>query len=54
MGTKWQSTKFPGIRFREHPSRKHGVQKDRYFVIRYQRDVSEKRRVSVGQARGGL
>jgi integrase len=35
---KWFSTKFPGVRFREHKTRKHGIRKDRYFVIRYQAD----------------
>jgi len=24
-------SKFPGVRYREHPSRKHGVKPDRYF-----------------------
>ena len=28
-------TKFPGVRFREHASRKHGPRPDRYFSIRY-------------------
>jgi len=32
----WFSSKFPGVRYREHPTRKNGVKKDRYFVIRYQ------------------
>lgn len=41
MGTKkktWNQTKFPGVRYREHPTRKHGIVKDRYFAIRYQKD----------------
>jgi len=25
----------PGIRVRQHPTRKHGVKADRYFVLRY-------------------
>lgn len=33
---KWFSTNYPGIRYREHPIRKNGIKKDRYFVIRYQ------------------
>jgi len=37
----WISTRFPGVRFREHPTRKHGVQSDRYYTIRFQ--VSGKR-----------
>lgn len=32
------NTKFRGVRYREHLTRKHGVVKDRYFFIRYQRD----------------
>lgn len=39
MSGQWHKTKFPGVRFREHPKRKHGVGMDRYFVIRYQRDA---------------
>lgn len=35
MAAKWQKTTFPGVRFREHAARKHGVQKDRYFSIYY-------------------
>jgi integrase len=31
----WRSTKYPGIRYREHPTRKHGVQMDRYYTVRY-------------------
>ncbi len=31
----WKSAGFPGVRFREHPTRKHGRQPDRYYVIRY-------------------
>jgi integrase len=33
---KWCQGNFPGVRFREHPDRKHGVKPDRYFAIRYQ------------------
>lgn len=38
MAAKWIGTKFKGVRFYEHPTRKHGVKKDRYLAIRYQRD----------------
>jgi integrase len=31
----WKKTKYPGLRYREHPTRKHGVKKDRYYCIRY-------------------
>lgn len=32
----WQSTNFPGVRFRTHETRKHGVGPDKYFAIRAQ------------------
>ena len=32
---KWHKTNFPGVRFREHPTRKNGVRHDQYFTIRY-------------------
>ena len=35
MAVKWIPTKEKGIRYYEHPERKHGIQKDRYFSIRY-------------------
>lgn len=38
MAQIWVGTKHPGVRYREHPSRKHGVRFDRYFAIRYQKD----------------
>lgn len=38
MAAKWIGTKFKGVRYYEHPTRKHGVKKDRYIAIRYQRD----------------
>jgi len=36
MAVKWISSKFPGVRFYEHTTRKHGVKQDRYFAIRAQ------------------
>ncbi|MBI9113102.1 hypothetical protein [Maridesulfovibrio ferrireducens] len=37
--TKWESSTYPGVRYREHPTRKNGsVKKDRYFSIRFQMD----------------
>ncbi|HPD60838.1 MAG TPA: site-specific integrase, partial [Thermodesulfobacteriota bacterium] len=38
MSAKWIGTKFKGVRYYEHPTRKHGVKKDRYLAIRYQKD----------------
>lgn len=34
---KWK-TAGPGIRYREHPTRKHGINPDRYYVIHYRID----------------
>jgi integrase len=44
MTAKWV-TVAPGIRAREHPTRKHGVRPDRYFTLRFsvdRRQVEEK------------
>ncbi|MEW6263345.1 MAG: tyrosine-type recombinase/integrase [Thermodesulfobacteriota bacterium] len=35
---KWISSRLTGVRYREHPTRRHGVKPDRYYVIRYQAD----------------
>lgn len=35
---KWIQSTFRGVRYRKHPTRKHGVHLDRYFAIRYQMD----------------
>jgi integrase len=35
MAEKRFNTSYPGVRYREHPTNKHGVGKDRYFSIRY-------------------
>lgn len=35
---KKYTTDFPGVRYREHPTRKHGIHFDRYFMIRYQKE----------------
>ena len=32
---KWKSTRFPGVRYREHKTRRHGLQSDRYYVVRF-------------------
>lgn len=36
MAVTWVKTNYPGVRFYEHATRKHGVQKDKYFAIRFQ------------------
>ncbi len=38
----WHSTQYPGVRFREHESRKFRGKPDRYFSIRYKRDGKTK------------
>lgn len=38
MAAKWIGTKYKGVRYYEHPTRKHGLKKDRYLAIRYQRN----------------
>ena len=38
MAVIWKGTNFTGVRYYEHPTRKHGVGKDKYYAIRYQRD----------------
>ncbi len=35
MGT-WKKTDYPGVRYRKHKTRKHGVKFDQYFSIYYQ------------------
>ena len=35
MAARWNRTPYPGVRYREHPSRKHNGKPDRYFSIRY-------------------
>ena len=42
MSRKWVKSKFPGVRYREHPERKHGVKFDRYFTIRFKVDGKTK------------
>lgn len=42
---KWIGTRFKGVRYYEHPTRKHGVKFDRYLAIRYQKD---KKRIEEG------
>lgn len=42
MAGQWIKTKSVGVRYRQHPTRKHGVNFDRYFTIRYKIDGKEK------------
>lgn len=38
MAVKRYSTEYPGVRYREHPERRHGVKRDRYYSIYYRLD----------------
>jgi integrase len=46
------TSKFPGVRWREHPSRRHGVKPDRYFSVRYKLEGKD-RQESLGWASEG-
>ena len=39
---KWQKTQFPGVRYREHSTRRHSGRPDRYFTIRYKHNGRSK------------
>ncbi len=39
---EWKQTNYPGVRYREHATRKNGPQKDRYFSIYYRLDGKRK------------
>jgi len=38
MATQWFKTEYKGVRYRKHPTRKHGVKFDRYYVVTYKLD----------------
>lgn len=35
---QWYKTKYHGIRYRQHATRKHGIQPDRYYVLTYKHE----------------
>lgn len=39
---KWTKTNFPGVRYREHETRKNGIRRDQYFTIRYKLNGKDK------------
>lgn len=51
---KWIKTNFPGVRYRVHETRKHGVKRDQYFTIRYKIKVKEDGRIKVKDREEGL
>jgi integrase len=52
MAIKRFKSNFPGVRYREHPTRKHGIKHDRYFSI-YYRVNGKKREEGLGWASQG-
>lgn len=42
MKAKKIKTNFPGVRYYEHPKRKYGINKDRYYTIRYKLNGKDK------------
>ncbi len=42
MATQYKKGKIPGIRYKEHPERKVGVQKDKYYFMFYRLDGKQK------------
>jgi len=52
MAVTWVKTNFPGVRFYEHATRRHGVSRDRYFAIRFQAD-GKRREEGLGWASEG-
>ena len=42
MAGKRIKTTFPGVRYKEHPTRKSGVKRDQYFTIRYKLNGKDK------------
>ena len=45
MAVEWKKTNFLGVRYREHATRKNGVQRDRCYSIRYKVDGKDKEEV---------
>ncbi|XPV75966.1 MAG: tyrosine-type recombinase/integrase [Desulfovibrio sp.] len=50
---RWNKTKFPGVRYREHEIRRHGVQADKYFSITYKYEGKTKTE-AIGWASNGI
>jgi len=49
---KWHNSGYPGVRYRKHKTRKHGLKPDQYYAIRYQRD-GKRIEEGLGWASGG-
>ena len=44
MALKWIKTKETGVRYREHPTRRHSGKPDRYFTIRLKEELNRAKR----------
>lgn len=53
MATTKHKTSFLGVRYREHPTRKHGIRPDRCFFVRYKLNGKDKEEVA-GWASEGM
>lgn len=53
MAVKRFKTNYPGVRYKEHPTRKHGIKKDRYFSIYYYISGKKKKEEGLGWASQG-
>lgn len=53
MSREKKPTSYPGVRYREHATRKHGIRQDRYFFIRY-RVSNQLKEEGVGWASEGM
>ena len=42
MTARYKKAGIPGIRYKEHPSRKVGIQKDKYYFMYYQLNGKQK------------
>lgn len=49
----WNATKYPGVRYREHATRRSGNRPDRYFAIRYYGAQGKRHEEGVGWASDG-
>jgi integrase len=52
-GQEWLKSKYPGVRFYEHASRRHGRAPDRYFSIRYYAQNGKRLEEGIGWASEG-
>lgn len=53
MSGKRKKTKYPGVRFREHATRIHAGQKDRYYIIFYRDQTRKQREEGIGWQSAG-